>query len=289
MFGKTVKPGSPVSLSRIKTRLPDLISKADGKARFDEYATELGELQELLYAADTHALLLIFQGMDTSGKDGAVRNVLREVNPQGCRVTPFKVPTDEDLAHDFLWRVHQQTPRRGQIAVFNRSHYEDVVVVRVHNLVPKSVWSDRYDQINAFEKLLTESNTIVLKFFLHISREEQEERLLAREADPLKSWKLSVGDWEERRHWDAYQAAYRDALARCSTDHAPWHVIPADQKWFRDLAISEIIVNALRPYKKDWVAKLKHQSETQRAALAEARAAGTIPTPAEATVHQTRQ
>jgi PPK2 family polyphosphate:nucleotide phosphotransferase len=289
VFGTTVKPGSLVSLKRIKTRLPDLISKSDGKARFDEYATEIGELQELLYASDTHALLLIFQGMDTSGKDGAIRNVLREVNPQGCRVASFKVPTDEELAHDFLWRVHHQTPRRGQIVVFNRSHYEDVVVVRVHNLVPKSVWSERYARINAFEQLLTETNTIIFKFFLHISREEQEERLLAREADPLKSWKLSVGDWEERRHWNAYQTAYRDALTKCSTEYAPWHVIPADQKWFRDFAISEIIVTALRPYKKEWVAKLKHQSETQRAALAEARAAGTIPTPDGAAIHQAAQ
>lgn len=279
MFGKTVSPGGTVSLKRIKTRLPDVISKEDGKARFDEYAHELGELQELLYAADTHALLLIFQGMDTSGKDGAIRNVLREVNPVGCRVASFKTPTTEELAHDFLWRVHRQTPARGQIVVFNRSQYEDVLVVRVHDLAPKAIWSDRYAQINAFEKLLTQNQTIILKFFLHISREEQEERLLAREADPVKAWKLSVGDWQERRHWDAYQRAYQDALVKCSTAHAPWHIIPADQKWFRDLAVAEIVVQALREYKQEWLAKLADESKTQQSALADARAAGTIPVP----------
>jgi PPK2 family polyphosphate:nucleotide phosphotransferase len=286
VYGKTVKPGNSVSLKRIKTRLPDLISKDDGKALFDEYAKELGELQELLYAADTHALLLVFQGIDTSGKDGAIRGVLKEVNPAGCRVASFKVPTPDELAHDFLWRIHKQTPGRGELIVFNRSHYEDVVVVRVHDLVPKSVWSDRYEQINTFEKRLAETNTIVLKFFLHISKEEQEERLLAREEDPLKSWKLSVQDWEERENWDAYQRAYQDALSKCSTEHTPWHIIPADQKWYRNLAISEIIVTELRKYKKDWVAKLKAQSKTQLAALKEAREAGAIPAPSTDGDHQ---
>ena len=279
MYGKTVRPGSSVSLKRIKTRLPELISKDDGKALFEEYAKELGELQELLYAADTHSLLLVFQGMDTSGKDGAIRGVLKEVNPAGCRVASFKVPTPDELSRDFLWRIHKQTPGKGEIVVFNRSHYEDVVVVRVHDLVPKSVWSERYERINTFEKLLVDANTIVLKFFLHISKAEQEERLLAREEDPLKSWKLSVQDWQERENWDAYQRAYQDALSKCSTDHAPWHIIPADQKWFRNLAVSEIIVTELRPYKKDWIGKLKGQSKTQLAALTEAREAGTIPAP----------
>jgi PPK2 family polyphosphate:nucleotide phosphotransferase len=236
-------------------------------------------VQELLFAAGTHSLLVIFQGMDTSGKDGATRDVFREVNPSGCRVASFGVPTEEELGHDFLWRIHQKLPARGQIVVFNRSQYEDVLVVRVHDLAPKEVWSKRYDQINAFEKLLIDTDTIVLKFFLHISKEEQEVRLLKREQDPIKSWKLSVGDWKERAHWADYQNAYEDVLNKCSTAHAPWHVIPADQKWFRDLAISEIVVTALRKYRDDWESHLAELSKTQEAALAAARQDGTIPMP----------
>ncbi len=279
VYGKTIKPGSEISIRKLKTRLPGVIDEIAGKATFDKYAQELGELQELLFAAGTHALLVIFQGMDTSGKDGATKGVFRDVNPSGCRVVGFGVPTDEELAHDFLWRVHQCVPARGQIVVFNRSQYEDVLVVRVHDLAPKEVWSKRYDQINAFEKVLTDTNTIVLKFFLHISKEEQEERLLARERDPIKAWKLSVGDWEERTYWDRYQEAYEDVLRKCSTEYAPWHVIPADQKWFRNLAISEIVVTELRKYRGEWEARLKKLSETQHAALAKARADGTIPQP----------
>jgi len=279
VYGKTIKPGSKVSIRKLETRLPDAIDENTGKAAFDKYALELGELQELLFAADTHALLVIFQGMDTSGKDGATKGVFRDVSPSGCRVVGFGVPTVEELAHDFLWRVHQNAPARGQIVVFNRSQYEDVLVVRVHDLAPKQVWSKRYDQINAFEKVLTDTNTILLKFFLHISKEEQEERLLARERDPIKAWKLSVGDWEERTYWDRYQEAYEDVLRKCSTEYAPWHVIPADQKWFRNLAITEIVVTELRKYRNDWEAQLKELSETQHAALAKARADGTIPQP----------
>ncbi len=284
MYGKTVKPGSRVSIKQLKTDLPDAIEKDVGEAVFSEYAKEIGELQELLFAAGTHALLVIFQGMDTSGKDGATKGVFREVNPSGCRVVSFGVPSEEELAHDFLWRIHQKTPARGQIVVFNRSQYEDVLVVRVHDLAPKEVWSKRYDQINAFEKLLTDTNTIVLKFFLHISREEQEERLLEREQNPVKSWKLSVGDWKERTHWTDYQVAYQDALNKCSTEHAPWHVIPADQKWFRNLAISEIVVTELRKYRDDWEKHLAGLSKTQAAALAEARKEGTIPKPTQRAV-----
>jgi PPK2 family polyphosphate:nucleotide phosphotransferase len=277
VYGKTVKPGSPLSLKKFDTRALDTISKDEGKDRFAKYADELAELQELLYAAGTHSLLVVLQGMDTSGKDGAIKDVFREVNPAGCRVIPFKVPTPEELAHDFLWRVHKQVPERGQIAIFNRSHYEDVLVVRVHELAPKSVWSQRYDQINAFERLLADTGTIVVKCFLHISKEEQQERLLAREEDPVKAWKLAVKDWQERENWDRYQQAYQDALRKCSTDHAPWHIIPADQKWFRNLAISEILVTELNQYRRDWQRKLDALSKTQLTALKEARAAGAIP------------
>jgi PPK2 family polyphosphate:nucleotide phosphotransferase len=277
VYGKTVKPGSPLSLKKFDTRALDTISKDEGKDRFAKYADELAELQELLYAAGTHSLLVVLQGMDTSGKDGAIKDVFREVNPAGCRVIPFKVPTPEELAHDFLWRVHKQVPERGQIAIFNRSHYEDVLVVRVHELAPKSVWSQRYDQINAFEQLLADTGTIVVKCFLHISKEEQQERLLAREEDPVKAWKLAVKDWQERENWDRYQQAYQDALRKCSTDHAPWHIIPADQKWFRNLAISEILVTELNQYRRDWQRKLDALSKTQLTALKEARAAGAIP------------
>jgi PPK2 family polyphosphate:nucleotide phosphotransferase len=183
--------------------------------------------------------------MDTAGKDGTIRNVMTGCNPQGCTVTSFKVPTPEELAHDFLWRVHKAVPGKGQIGIFNRSHYEDVLVVRVHNLVPKSVWSKRYDEINAFENHLTRNGVTILKFFLHISKDEQKRRLLDRLNDPRKQWKVNPGDFEERKLWDDYTAAYEDALSRTSTGHAPWFVIPSDHKWFRNLAVSSIIVDAL--------------------------------------------
>ncbi len=279
MYGSQIKPGSSVSLKRHRTRTTNSISKEAGLDELHKLAVELGELQELLFAAGTHSLLVVLQGMDTSGKDGTIREAFKEVNPAGIRVASFKVPTPTELAHDFLWRVHSQTPDRGQIAIFNRSHYEDVVVVRVHDLVPRSVWSARYDQINEFERLLSENQTIICKFFLHVSKEEQEERLLAREADLTDAWKLSVADWTEREHWDSYQEAYADAIARCSTKHAPWHLIPSDQKWFRNLAVTESLVKELRPYRKQWLAKLETEARTQLQALEDARAAGTIAKP----------
>lgn len=239
------------------------MSKAEGKEQADALAEELGELQELLYAAGTHALLVILQGIDTAGKDGAIRRVLRDVDPQGCRVVSFKVPTAEELAHDFLWRIHRQTPPRGMIGVFNRSHYEDVVVVRVKELVPEETWRPRYDHINAFERLLAESRTLIAKFYLLISKEEQEQRLLDREKEVEKAWKLNAGDWVERRSWDAYIAAYEDALTRCNTDAAPWHVIPADRKWFRDVAVAETLVNLLRPLRDDWLASLTAMGQAE--------------------------
>jgi PPK2 family polyphosphate:nucleotide phosphotransferase len=201
----------------------------------------LFELQTLLAASNQYAVLIVLQAMDAGGKDGTIRHVMTGLNPQACRVTSFKVPSGEEAAHDFLWRVHKAAPRRGEIEIFNRSHYEDVLVARVHKLVPKSVWQARYDQINQFEKILVDNKTIILKFFLHISKEEQKRRLKQRMQDPLKNWKISEADFAERKFWGEYVEAYEDALSRCSTKHAPWYVIPANKKWFRNLAVSQII------------------------------------------------
>ena len=224
-------------------------------------------MQELLYAVQTESVLVILQGRDTSGKDGTIRHVAGPLNSQSCTVASFKVPTEEELAHDFLWRAHAQTPRTGDIKIFNRSHYEDVLVARVHELAPKQVWRERYEHINAFERLLADSSTIILKFYLHISKDEQEKRLLKRETDPIKSWKLSVGDWKEREYWDDYTKAYEDAINRCSTKHAPWFIVPADKKWFRNLAVAEALRDALMPFKKKWLARLEEEGEKGRRRL----------------------
>ena len=237
------------------------LSKEEGKQKFEKLDAELDVIQEELFAAGTHSVLTIFQGMDTSGKDGAIRTVSQSCNPQGMHVSSFKVPTEEELSHDFLWRIHKQVPRKGQIGVFNRSHYEDVLVVRVHNLVPKQVWEKRYEHINHFEQLLTDSNTIILKFFLHITSAEQEQRLLDREKEIDKAWKLSAGDWKERQYWDDYQNAYADVLSKCSSKSAPWYIVPANRKWFRNLAIAEALVNTLGDYRKEWNTTLKAMSE----------------------------
>lgn len=255
-----VELGDRVTLHDYDTRYDADISRNDGEKEFDALTKELDDLQELLYAAGTHSLLVILQGMDTSGKDGTIRKVFSQVSPLGSRVHAFKVPTPDELAHDFLWRVHRVTPQKGEIVAFNRSHYEDVLVVRVHNLVPQDVWSKRYQQINDFERLLADNNTIILKFFLHISKAEQKERLLKREENVEKAWKLSAGDWEERRYWDDYQAAYEDALYECSTSYAPWHIVPADRKWFRNLAVASTIVETLRSYKATWLQRLQQMS-----------------------------
>ena len=229
-------------------------------------------MQQLLYAARTHSLLVVLQGRDTSGKDGTIRRVTGPLNSQGCEVASFKVPTEVELAHDFLWRAHAATPAAGHIKVFNRSHYEDVLVVRVHNLAPEETWKARYDHINNFERLLTDSNTIVLKFYLHISKDEQKERLIEREQDPAKFWKLAVGDWQEREHWDDYTRAYEDAINRCSAKHAPWFIVPADRKWFRNLAVAEAMCDALRPYKNGWLAQLEEVGRRELKAIEEYRA-----------------
>jgi PPK2 family polyphosphate:nucleotide phosphotransferase len=266
-YAFAVEPNKKVSLKKFDPRYDAGLDKQSGKEVFEALQAELDVLQEELYAAGTHSVLLILQGMDTSGKDGTIRRVLAPLNPQGCHVASFKVPTEEELAHDFLWRIHKQTPQKGMFTVFNRSHYEDVLVVRVHNLVPKSVWKPRYEQINNFEQFLVSNNTIVVKCFLHISKEEQEERLLAREQDMTKAWKLSASDWRERQYWDEYQKAYEVALSECSTKHAPWWIIPADRKWYRDIAVSEVLVNAMREHRKAWHNTLKAMSAERVAEL----------------------
>ena len=220
----------------------------------------------------------MLQGRDTAGKDGAIKSVAGAMNPAGTRVASFKVPTPVERSHDFLWRVHKETPDLGETVFFNRSHYEDVLVVRVHKLAPEPVWKARYEHINHFENLLTDSKTIVVKFFLHISKEEQERRLLDREATPEKAWKLNAGDWQERAFWDDYSAAYDDVIERCSTEKAPWYVVPADHKWFRNVAIAEALLETLRPYKAGWKATLDTLATEQKAALVALRS-GQKPTP----------
>lgn len=247
------------------------LSREEGEAKFAALSQELVELQELLYAAHQQSVLIVLQGRDTSGKDGAIRHVTGPLNSQGCEVASFKVPTEEELAHDFLWRIHKETPRAGYIKIFNRSHYEDVLVVRVHNLVAENIWRARFDHINNFERVLHDANTIILKFYLHIDRKEQEERLIAREGDATKYWKLSVGDWKEREHWDAYTAAYEDALNKCSTDYAPWFIVPANRKWFRNLAVAEAIAERLRPLKEGWLKRLDEAGKNELAAIREFR------------------
>ena len=250
------------------------LKREEGEEKTEEIVAELVELQELLYAAQHESVLIILQGRDTSGKDGAIRHVMGPLNSQGCEVASFKVPTEKELAHDFLWRIHGQTPETGHIKIFNRSHYEDVLVVRVHNIAPEEVWRSRYEHINAFERLLTDSNTVILKFYLHISKKEQEQRLLEREKDSVKSWKLSVSDWEEREYWDDYTEAYEEALNRCSTKHAPWFIVPADKKWFRNLAIAEALRDALVPFKKRWLEKLEDIGREKKRAIEEYRRGG---------------
>lgn len=220
--------------------------KSEGKAKLLKLNEELEALQELFYAEGKHRLLVILQGMDASGKDGVIRHVFEGVNPQGVSVVSFKTPTPEELAHDYLWRIHRQVPGKGQIVIFNRSHYEDVLVVRVHNLVPESVWRKRYDQINAFERTLADEGTTLLKFFLHIDPKEQKERLLERLDQVEKQWKFNPGDLKERALWPEYEKAYEDVLEKTSTHWAPWYVIPANKKWYRNIVISRILIDALK-------------------------------------------
>lgn len=243
-----VQPGGSVDLSKWDPNDKSMfrISKKGAKKKLHQLNQELEELQELLYAEGKHKLLIVLQAMDTGGKDGTIRHVFEGVNPQGVKVAGFKVPTRLELAHDYLWRVHKHTPGKGEIVIFNRSHYEDVLVVRVHNLVTEEIWSRRYEHIRAFEKTLADEGTTILKFYLHIDQDEQKERLQARLDEPHKKWKFSSGDLEERKLWDQYQEAFEAALGKTSTDTAPWYVIPSNRKWYRNLVISTIIIEKLK-------------------------------------------
>ena len=242
-----IKPGQRVSLSDYDPDDTALVkSKKEAADLNDAIQQRLSDLQELLYAERKHKLLIVLQGMDTSGKDGTVRHVMGGgFNPASVKVVSFKKPTEEELAHDFLWRVHEHTPGAGEVSVFNRSHYEDVLVVRVHKLVPDNVWKKRYEQINEFEKMLSENGTTILKFFLHISKKEQKKRLQERVEDPTKRWKFQHGDIEERKLWKQYTKAYEDALEKTSTEWAPWFVVPANQKWYRNYLVGTALVDAM--------------------------------------------
>ena len=259
-----VDEGSKVKLDDYDPNFKDKDSDhASAEAELAKLSDELSDLQELLAAAQHHSLLLVLQGMDTSGKDGTIRHVLSHVNPQGCDVHSFKAPTPEELSHDFLWRIHKVTPPKGVMGIFNRSQYEDVLVARVHNLVPKDIWSQRYQEINQFEALLANSGTIVLKFFLYISKDEQERRLLAREQDKDKAWKLSASDWAERKYWPDYIEAYQDALSKCSTNVAPWYIVPSNHKWYRNLAVAHTLVHTMRQYKDEWETELQARGQRE--------------------------
>ncbi|MCK6592910.1 MAG: polyphosphate kinase 2 family protein, partial [Polyangiaceae bacterium] len=241
------KSGSKVRLDDISTDPPKDLSREEAERKFNELGDELFELQDLLWGARMHSVLVILQGRDSAGKDGVIKRVVGCLNPRGVQVVSFGVPTREEAEHDFLWRVHRHAPRKGEFSIFNRSHYEDVLVVRVHNLVPKSIWGERFGHIADFEELLVEHNTIVLKYFLHISKKEQEKRLKEREIDRRTAWKLNVNDWKERERWDDYTEAYEDAISRTARERAPWNIVPADAKWFRNLVIAQSIAQALRP------------------------------------------
>jgi PPK2 family polyphosphate:nucleotide phosphotransferase len=240
-----VKPGSRVRLADIDPHETHGYAKDGAEPILVRGLERLTGLQERLWAEDRQRLLIVLQGIDTAGKGGTIEHVMGAFNPQGCHVHGFKVPTPDELAHDYLWRVHPRVPRNGEIAIFDRSHYEDVLVVRVHEFVPKTRWSKRYAQINDFERLLAEEGTTILKFFLLIDRDEQRERLQARFDDPDKRWKFKLGDLEERKRWDDYIAAYEEMLERCSTEWAPWFIVPASHKWFRNLAVAEIVADTL--------------------------------------------
>lgn len=251
----TIRNREDVHLSDLDPNECQNLSKEEALSITSQLGEELDELEDLLYESSVNGLLVVLQGLDTSGKDGTIRHLLKYVNAQSCRVVSFKQPTPQELSHDFLWRIHLQCPSKGEMVIFNRSHYEDVLVVRVHNLVPKEIWGKRYATINHFEENLVDSGIIILKFMLHISYDEQEKRLLERE-NLDKAWKLSVNDWKERLLWKEYQHAYEVAVSKCSSEYAPWHIVPANKKWFRNLAITHTIVESLRSYREDWLHKL---------------------------------
>jgi PPK2 family polyphosphate:nucleotide phosphotransferase len=258
-----------IDLAKLDSDGTSHLRKEAGLEELETWGAEFAELGNLLTYAGQHALLIVLQGRDASGKDGAIRKILDFSNIQNAAVNPFKVPTEEERAHDFLWRAHKVAPRRGHIALFNRSHYEDVIAARVHKLVPERVWKKRYAHINAFERLLADSDVIVIKFYLHVSRDEEVQRLLDREKDPRTAWKLNPGDWRELPLWTDVAAAYEDAINKCATPEAPWHLVPSDKKWFRNLAIMQRLVMELRPYRNLWLETLKDMGKN---ALKEIRA-----------------
>jgi PPK2 family polyphosphate:nucleotide phosphotransferase len=255
-------PVGPVDMAGLDTReTPGFPGdKGDASEITEDLAPELGDLQERLFAAGrvtettNQKILIVLQGMDTSGKGGTIRHAIGMVDPQGVKIKAFKAPTEEERAHPYLWRIERELPAAGLIGIFDRSHYEDVLVVRVHNLVDESVWSKRYDEINAWEKDLVEQDTVLIKCFLNVSSGEQKERLMARLGDPTKYWKYNPGDVDERAKWPAYMEAYQAVLERCNTEHAPWYVIPADRKWYRNWAVAQLLTEHLRALDLDWPA-----------------------------------
>jgi len=257
-----------MDLDEVPTGPPKGVGKAQARKRLEALGEELFQLQDELWGAKLNSVLVVLQGRDTAGKDGTIKHVAGYLNPRGVSVVSFGVPTTEERGHDFLWRVHRHAPRLGEFAIFNRSHYEDVLVVRVHDLVPKKLWKARYDHIADFEALLAEQGTIVLKYFLHITKREQKERLLEREKDPANAWKLNPNDWKERDCWDEYTEAYEDAISKTAAKHAPWTLVPANAKWYRNLVVAESIVEALRAHRKDWRKKLEQVAAEAKAALA---------------------
>jgi PPK2 family polyphosphate:nucleotide phosphotransferase len=251
-MSQPLKITSSIRLKDFNPGSHDGLEKEAAREMTRKLCERIGELQELLYANANQSVLIVLQGMDASGKDGATKRVLEFVNPAGTEVTSFKSPSHEELAHDFLWRIHKAVPRYGNIGVFNRSHYEEVLIVRVLKLKPEKVWKAHYAQINAFEKELVANRIVVLKFFLHISKEEQAERFRARIKDARKNWKYNPDDLKIREHWDEFQKAYEDAINRCSTTEAPWHVVPADHKWYRDYVIARTVTKAMEALKLKW-------------------------------------
>ncbi|MBD3377483.1 polyphosphate kinase 2 family protein [candidate division KSB1 bacterium] len=243
-----VKPGQQINLTDYDPDDKSVfdLNKKTGKKKLKDVNKELETLQETLYAENKHKILIILQAMDTGGKDGTIRHVFEGVNPQGVRVASFKKPTEIELSHDYLWRIHHHTPAKGEIVIFNRSHYEDVLVVRVHELVDPKVWQRRFEHINAFEQLLADEGTTILKFFLHIDQKEQKERLLARLQEPDKRWKFNPNDLAERKYWNDYMRAYTDVLNKTSTEWAPWVIVPANRKWYRNLVSGTTIVDTLK-------------------------------------------
>ena len=261
------EPGGKVRLDDVSAEPAKGMTREKAEKRFASLGKELFDLQDAMFGAKVHSALVVLQGRDGAGKDGSIKHVVGCLNPRGVSVTSFGVPTAEERQHDFLWRVHRHAPRLGEFAIFNRSHYEDVIVVRVHDLAPGKLWQARFGHIRDFEKLIAEHGTIVLKYFLHITKKEQKERLLEREAEPETAWKLNPNDWKERDYWDDYTRAYEDAISETAAKHAPWIVVPANAKWYRNLVIAESIVDALRDHRKDWEKKLDQMGKAAKAGL----------------------